>query len=126
MSQYIDDDIDDDIDNDTNINTNNDNMNEVEMGKMLSNIDPSIAEKLANFKSFDLKSMQKMFNKMNLDKNKLKSMMDKMNPSNPSDKKDDKPLTRDELRKKLREKTKTLGMSRLSSSQKQNFINNTK
>jgi hypothetical protein len=119
--KYIDNDIDDDIDDniDDNIKVKGESNNDQDMEKLLSalgGIDESTLNKLKSMAEMkdmtDLKKMRKMFSKMNLDKNKLKSMADKMQHSEVENK-DSTQLTRDELRKKLREKTQLMRKTRI-------------
>lgn len=128
INNYVDDDIDDVIDDvinekkmqvkgGENVETNQDQ----EMEKLLSSLgglDESTLNKLAemkdmsDFNNLDFKKLRQMFSKMNIDKNKLKSLKEKIEQSDATTK-DSTPLSRDELRKKLREKTKLMRKTRL-------------
>ena len=114
MTTYIDDDIDD-------VDVNNVDVNNVDVNKekntdfesllsSIGNLDNSTLNKLAEMKDLndigkmDMKEMRKLFSKMNLDNNKLKSLNDKIQQVNTEI--NNKPLTREELRKKLYDKIK--------------------
>ena len=96
---------------------------DLEMEKLLSSLgglDESTLNKLAEMKdmkdmndlnNLDLKKLRQMFSKMNLDKNKLKSLKQKIEQKKVETT-DSSPLTHDELRKKLREKTKLMRKTR--------------
>ena len=116
-NKYIDDDIDDDVVvNDTNETTQtNEVMDDIEIPKKFEDM----------IKNMDLKEMQKFLSKMNIDQNKLKAMADRMTNKNESEK-TDKPLTKEELRKKLKEKTKMLSIKRSNDTLKQQFIDKQK
>ncbi len=117
-NKYIDNDIDDDdvVVNNTNEATQtNEVMDDIEIPKKFEDM----------IKNMDLKEMQKFLSKMNIDQNKLKAMADRMTNKNESEK-TDKPLTREELRKKLKEKTKMLSMKRSNDTLKQQFIDKQK
>ena len=119
MTTYIDDDIDDvDVNN---VDVNNVDVNNVDVNKekntdfesllsSIGNLDNSTLNKLAEMKDLndigkmDMKEMRKLFSKMNLDNNKLKSLNDKIQQVNTEI--NNKPLTREELRKKLYDKIK--------------------
>ena len=122
INTYVDDYIDDDIDGLTNnqeINQDKE-INNQEIEKLLGalgGLDESTLNKLAemkdmtDFNNLDFKKLRQMFSKMNIDKNKLKSLQEKMEKmQEPS--KDLTPPTRDELRKKLREKTSLMRKTR--------------
>lgn len=119
-NNYVDDDIDDVVDDKKN-NINEVTKQEQEIEKLLSSLgglDNTTLNKLAEMKdmsdinNLDLKKLRQMFSKMNIDKNKLKSLKEKMEQADSATK-DSTPLTRDELRKKLREKTKLMRKTRL-------------
>lgn len=137
-NNYIDDYIDDDIDDNTvnsktnnqqetnqdqeinNQEINNQEINNQEIEKLLGalgGLDESTLNKLAemkdmtDFNNLDFKKLRQMFSKMNIDKNKLKSLKENMEKVNGTTQ-DSTPLTREELRKKLREKTNLMRKTR--------------
>jgi Tfp pilus assembly protein PilN len=140
INTYVDDDIDD-INDINDINDNDDTVNsktmkvngetmkvngetnqDLDMEKLLSSLgglDEATLNKLAEMKdmtdinNLDFKKLRQMFSKMNIDKNKLKSLKQKMEQVENQTTKDSTPLTRDELRKKLREKTQLMRKTRI-------------
>lgn len=125
-NKFVDDDIDD-IDNDNEklnnglngLNGLNSDQDFEALLNSLGGLDEETMNKLAEMKDMsdlsklDMRSMRKMFSKMNIDKSKLKSFSDKMKQSDEStNDTNTTPLTREELRKKLREKTQILRKTR--------------
>jgi hypothetical protein len=125
-NKYVDDDIDDNIDDEgTKGQVDSGTKGQVDSGtsdddiekllNSLGGLDEQTLNKLSqmkdmsDLKNLDLKNLRKMFSKMNFDQSKLKSMVSKLTPEKVNE---DKPLTREELRKKLREKTLLLKMQR--------------
>ena len=119
INNYVDDDIDDDIDidnkQDKQNKQNKQNKQDDDMTRLLnslSGLDETTLNKLADMKNMtDMKKMRQMFSKLNIDENKLKSLKEKMEQTEYATKVST-PLTRDELRKKLREKTHLMRKTR--------------